>query len=73
MEISIQTPRDFSFERTAFSHGWTSLLPFEVDPKASIITRVLDIGTAAPVTVSITGAKRAVSVSVPRRVGVRAA
>ncbi len=73
MEIKIPTPLDFSFERTAFSHGWTGLLPFEVDPKASTIIRVLDIGTATPVTVAITGTKRAVNVSLPRKVGVRAA
>jgi len=73
MEITIATPRDFSFERTAFSHGWTGLLPFEVDPQASNIIRVLDIGTGPPVTVALTGTKRAVNVSVPRKVGVRAA
>lgn len=74
MEITIPTPRDFSFERTAFSHGWTGLLPFEVDPQASTIIRVLDIGTAAPVTVALTGAHgRAVNVRGARKVGVRAA
>jgi 3-methyladenine DNA glycosylase/8-oxoguanine DNA glycosylase len=74
MLLKIPTPPDFSFERTAFSHGWTGLLPFEVDPKATMIIRVLEIGTGGPpITVSIPGAKRAVNVRGARAVGVRAA
>jgi N-glycosylase/DNA lyase len=73
MEIRISTPRDFSFKRTAFSHGWTSLPPFEIDPQTLTITRVLDLNDSAPVTITITGQKRAVKVELPRKVGVRAA
>ena len=73
MEIRISTPRDFSFKRTAFSHGWTDLPPFEVDPQTWTITRVLDLNDSAPVTVLITGQKRAVKVLVPRKVGKRSA
>jgi 3-methyladenine DNA glycosylase/8-oxoguanine DNA glycosylase len=72
MEITIPTPRDFSFQRTAFSHGWTELPPFEVDPKTWTIIRVLDPGTGPPVTVVITGTKRSVKVAVPRQMGKRA-
>ena len=73
MEIRIPVPRNFSYKRTALSHGWTDLLPFEIDPKSLTMTRVLDIGDAQPIKVTITGTKRAVDVHVPRKVGKRAA
>ena len=73
MEIRIQTPRTFSFKRTAFSHGWTELPPFEIDPQTLTITRVLDLNSAQPLTVAITGTKRAVNVRLRRQVGQRAA
>jgi 3-methyladenine DNA glycosylase/8-oxoguanine DNA glycosylase len=69
MEIRIPVPRDFSYKRTALSHGWTSLPPFEIHPETLTIKRVLDLKTAAPVTVVITGTKRAVNVEVPRKAG----
>lgn len=72
MEISIPVPRDFSFRRTAYSHGWTGLPPFEFDPETETITRVLEPGGAQPVTVSIKGGRRAVRAHVPRRLGKRA-
>lgn len=72
MEFTIPVPRDFSFKRTASSHGWTELPPFEVDLKTWTIIRVLDLKDAAPVTAVITSKKRAVNVSVPRKVGRRA-
>src|ERR671932_360145 len=73
MEIRIRTPLGFSFKRTAFSHGWTGLPPFEIDPETWTITRVLDLNGNAPVTVRITGQKRAIRVQVPRNLGKRAA
>ncbi|HYJ46447.1 MAG TPA: hypothetical protein VEV81_07520 [Pyrinomonadaceae bacterium] len=67
MEFSIPVPRDFSFKRTALSHGWTSLPPFEIDPGTLTITRVLDLEDAAPITVRLNGEKRGVAVQVQRR------
>jgi N-glycosylase/DNA lyase len=69
MEIKITTPRGFSFKRTAFSHGWSELPPFEVNAKTGTIIRVLDSGLTAPLTAVIAGEKRALSVSVPRKIG----
>jgi N-glycosylase/DNA lyase len=73
MEITISTPRDFSFRRTALSHGWTELPPFEIDAKTWTIIRVLDSNLATPLTVIITGTNRAIKVSVPRKINQRAA
>lgn len=65
MEIRIKTPHDFNFKRTALSHGWSDLLPFKLDEKSSVLTRVVDLGaTRKPVAVEIKGAKNGLRVSV---------
>src|SRR4249920_328082 len=45
-QITIKTPSDFNFQRTVLSHGWCELLPFELDRRNWILTRVLDVGRA---------------------------
>jgi 3-methyladenine DNA glycosylase/8-oxoguanine DNA glycosylase len=65
MEIRIKTPSDFNFKRTALSHGWSELLPFKIDDKFSVLTRVIDLGAARkPIAVEIRGAKQGLRVSV---------
>ncbi len=58
MLLSISTPRSFNFKRTMISHGWPELLPFEIDQNSWTLTRILELGSSAPVTVKITGTKR---------------
>jgi len=58
MELAISSPRDFSFKRTAISHGWCELLPFEIDRDNWTLRRVLDLKDGKPVTVAITASKR---------------
>lgn len=72
MQITIPTPPTFSFKRTAISHGWYDLPPFELNQETWALTRVIDLGKGRPVTVAITASQRAVEVSVPRTVGPRA-
>jgi N-glycosylase/DNA lyase len=69
VQISIPVPPAFSFKRTALSHGWRSLLPFEFDEAGWGITRVLalDGGNSAPVTVHITFPGDALQVGIARR------
>jgi len=67
VQISIPVPPAFSFKRTAMSHGWRSLLPFEFDETTWSITRVLDLHGDDPVTVQITSLNDALQVSIPRR------
>jgi 3-methyladenine DNA glycosylase/8-oxoguanine DNA glycosylase len=67
MEISITTPRDFSFKRTVISHGWCELLPFRMDRQAWVLSRVLDLKSTSPVTLAITATKRAVRINPSRR------
>jgi 3-methyladenine DNA glycosylase/8-oxoguanine DNA glycosylase len=69
MEISIPTPSTFSFKRTAISHGWYDLPPFELKQETWTLTRVIDPGKTRPVTVEIEEGNRAVRVSVSRSVG----
>ena len=72
MNIPIPTPRDFSFRRTALSHGWYDLPPFSFDRDGWTLVRVLDTGNGAPVTVKITATPHALNVSAARRLSQRA-
>jgi len=67
MEISIATPPTFNFKRTVISHGWCELLPFRMDRENWVLSRVLDLPGARPVTLSITGNKRALRIHTSRR------
>jgi N-glycosylase/DNA lyase len=66
MQITIKTPSNFNFQRTVLSHGWCELLPFELDRKNWILTRVLDVGRTKPVTVRISFGKRGLRVLTSR-------
>jgi 3-methyladenine DNA glycosylase/8-oxoguanine DNA glycosylase len=72
MEISIAVPRNFSFRRTVLSHGWSGLLPFELDESRWRLVRVLNPAGSQPVTATISGTKDSLQVSLPGRPGKRA-
>ena len=73
MEISLDTPDNFNFKRTAISHGWYGLLPFEFDSENWTLRRVLDVGTEqAPVSVVIKGTGHTLKIEVPGRLSRRA-
>ena len=67
MEITIPTPREFSFKRTVISHGWCELLPFQIDQQKWFLTRTLDLEEARPVTITISATKRALAIKASRR------
>ncbi len=73
MEIQIPVPANFSFKRTAISHGWCELLPFEFEQETWTLRRVIDLGADRPVTVSVTNGNKQLEVSTNRRLGKRAA
>lgn len=74
MEITIPTPKGFNFKRTAISHGWCELPPFELDRANWKLTRVVDPGdNRQPVTVAISEANSAVTVTTARKLSKRAA
>jgi len=66
MEITIATPREFSFRRTIISHGWCQLLPFQIDEEKWQLTRTLDLPAAKPVTITIRANKRALIIQTSR-------
>jgi len=72
MEITIPTPPTFNFRRTAISHGWYDLPPFELNQESWTLTRVIDLGKPKPVTVAVSEGKRAIKVNVAGSVGPRA-
>jgi N-glycosylase/DNA lyase len=65
-ELKRPTPRNFSFKRTVASHGWYQLSPFALDSDKWQLTRVIDVGTKPPVTISMTGRKNHVRVTTAR-------
>src|ERR1051325_1400146 len=72
-ELTIKTPKDFSFRRTVRSHGWCTLLPFEFDEGRWQLLRVLDAGRGQPVTAIISGSPQTARGRLPRPVGQSAA
>ena len=72
MRISIPTPKAFSFKRTAISHGWYDLPPFELNRENWTLRRVIDLGKARPISVSISEGKGTLHVETARFVGPRA-
>src|SRR5688572_1805996 len=67
MEITIPTPRNFSFQRTVISHGWCELLPFSIDQAKWELTRVIDLGDKPPVTITMRRGKGHVTATTSRR------
>src|SRR5438270_9573167 len=67
MKLAVPTPLNFNFRRTVMSHGWCVLLPFEFDKTTWTLVRVLEIGEAKPVTVSIASAEGALALELSRR------
>jgi N-glycosylase/DNA lyase len=70
--ITLSTPPSFSFKRTAISHGWYDLPPFELDRETWTLNRVIDLGKGRPVNISISDGRRAVQINVARVVGPKA-
>ena len=71
--LTIPIPATFSFRRTAISHGWCELPPFSLDRQDWILTRVLNVGEAKPVTVAISENPDTITVTAGRQPGKRAA
>jgi 3-methyladenine DNA glycosylase/8-oxoguanine DNA glycosylase len=72
MKITISTPSNFNFRRTVMSHGWYALPPFEFGSEKWTLARVIDLGSATPVSVTISEVKRGVLINSSRLVGKRA-
>ena len=66
MDIKIPTPPDFNFKRTIISHGWYGLLPFGLNSEKWTLSRVIDVGPKPPVTITMSGRKSHVLVTVLR-------
>jgi len=73
MEITLASPREFSFKRTIISHGWCQLLPFRIDEEKWQLTRTLEVEDAKPVTITISSNRRALIVTTSRRLSQAAA
>lgn len=67
MQLSIATPRNFNYQRTMISHGWRELLPFKFDQDNWRLERVIDFGDTKPVSIKVTGTKRALRIETSAR------
>ena len=67
VDISIPVPPAFNFKRTAMSHGWRNLLPFEFDESGWRVTRVLDLPGGDALTIHLSSLGNALHVNIPRR------
>jgi N-glycosylase/DNA lyase len=73
MEMLIPAPDGFSFARTAISHGWSELPPFEIDLKNWTVTRVIDLGEGRAATAVIRSSDKCLKVVAPRKLSKSAA
>ncbi len=58
--VYIDTPDNFSFRHTIYSHGWCELAPFEIDEenwRLSYVFRCRETGNAASATISDAGGR----------------
>jgi 3-methyladenine DNA glycosylase/8-oxoguanine DNA glycosylase len=51
--LTLTTPQDFNFWRTVYSHGWSSLPPFQVDKDNDALIRILELTDGSLVHCSI--------------------
>jgi N-glycosylase/DNA lyase len=51
--IYLEIPAHFSFRHTVYSHGWSDLLPFELDETNWTLSYVFNHGKSKPVTAAI--------------------
>jgi 3-methyladenine DNA glycosylase/8-oxoguanine DNA glycosylase len=58
--ITLETPKDFNFLRTVYSHGWSSLRPFSVDKEHRALNRTLTLTDGSLVLCEISGQKDSV-------------
>ncbi|MBX2990804.1 MAG: DNA-3-methyladenine glycosylase 2 family protein [Bacteroidetes bacterium] len=55
--LTITTPANFHFWRTAYSHGWCDLPPFSHDTENEIISRVLTLDSKARVLATLSASR----------------
>jgi len=72
MEILLETPPTFNFQRTALSHGWYGLLPFELNEDQWVLSRVFDVGAKHPIVASITSHARGLAILTTEQLSAKA-
>ena len=66
--VFLPTPETFSFRHTVYSHGWSDLVPFELDSDNWRLRYVFaDIGSARPISAVISETDGGLSIEVPSK------
>ncbi len=63
-KLFLETPANFSFRHTVYSHGWSDLLPLQLDDNDWRLECVLDSGFARPISAVIYESDRGLSIDV---------
>jgi N-glycosylase/DNA lyase len=61
--LTIPTPSNFDFWRTAYSHGWCDLVPFSFDLETQELRRILSVHGDVPVACTLRATDRTVTVN----------
>jgi 3-methyladenine DNA glycosylase/8-oxoguanine DNA glycosylase len=61
--LFLETPKNFNFRQTIYSHGWCELLPFEIDAKNWRLSYVFGTENPAAATISEEAGKLKIEVS----------
>lgn len=64
--LFLQTPKNFDYKRTVWSHGWYQLLPFEFDEETWTLGAVIDIDK--PAFVEISAAENSLKIQVSEKI-----
>ena len=62
--LTLSTPDNFNFSRTAFSHGWYGLVPFSFNKDTMQLHRVLQLGDKTICRCTLTGSDHSIDVLV---------
>ena len=70
--LSLPTPKNFSFWKTIYSHGWSSLPPFRVDKENRSFGRVIQLPEGNPFLLTITEQNKSLlHLHLPARISLR--
>jgi len=66
--LFLETPKNFDYKRTVWSHGWYQLLPFEFDKESWTLGTV--INCPSPVFIKINEAENGLKIEIEENVGI---
>lgn len=73
INLYLETPQNFSFRQTIYSHGWSQLLPFETDVENLLLNYVFsDASLKQPVAAKISESDKKIKIEIADRINQKA-